>query len=699
MVAFNNSYTAAALNSPHTQQYLNAIAAAEQLISANWTTPITLNITFDLQAKGTGPNIDLATNSWPAFVNVSYATLRNTLIAHANNPDAQVAVASLPATDPTVSYAGTHVWSLPEAYARMLGLSQQVYTPDDTVVLNSSYNWSYGQDVINSLVHEITEGAMGRVGGLGDQNSAWSTLDLFRYSSPGVRDFTDGRDGKTTYFSLDGKTLLYPFNNQYNFGTHENTGDTGDFNVLDPFGFGEPGNNGYGLSGADFNTMNLLGWTPAALPGGLVAITASGDFNSNSHPDFVWRDSNAVMSMWEYDAQSQTVSTTGLGTVSFSWVMLGDGHFVDGSVSQMLMDYAPNGTMTLWWVSNGALTGINLGQRWTNIDYIAAGQFTSNGGTNFLVNNTSDNHLYDWWVAADGTLQGIDLGAYWSTVGLVATGRFTANGGTNFLVNNTLDNHLYDWWIDGNNTLQGIDLGPYWANVAFLAMGDFVATGGTNLLVDNTVDHHLYDWWIGNDNALHGVDLGAHWSNVQLVATGRFDDNTSIGEILVQNTLDHHLYEWWITGQGQLTGIDLGPYWANVQLIGHAHYNDNSTREQLLVRNTSDGHFYQWWIENNQLNGVDLGVIAGSSAGAALRAGAVFSAGGGVTLAGASMMSPGIGASSPSASAASTSLLVQSMASFGSTDAVANSIGTPLGAEPSPLAQIAAPTNQHLAHS
>src|SRR4051794_15372490 len=54
MVTFNNSYTNAALNSPHTHQYLNAIAAAEQLISANWTNPITLNITFDLQANGTG---------------------------------------------------------------------------------------------------------------------------------------------------------------------------------------------------------------------------------------------------------------------------------------------------------------------------------------------------------------------------------------------------------------------------------------------------------------------------------------------------------------------------------------------------------------------------------------------------------------------------------------------------------------------
>jgi hypothetical protein len=41
------------------------------------------------------------------------------------------------------------------------------------------------------------------------------------------------------------------------------------------------------------------------------------------------------------------------------------------------------------------MTGINLGQRWTNIEYIVAGQFTSSGGSgsNFLVTNTRPRSL------------------------------------------------------------------------------------------------------------------------------------------------------------------------------------------------------------------------------------------------------------------------------------------------------------------
>ena len=70
----------------------------------------------------------------------------------------------------------------------MLGLSSSAPSTDDTVTLNSSYNWSFGQDVTSTLEHEISEGVMGRVGGLGDQNGVWSTMDLFRVLVAGGSD-------------------------------------------------------------------------------------------------------------------------------------------------------------------------------------------------------------------------------------------------------------------------------------------------------------------------------------------------------------------------------------------------------------------------------------------------------------------------------------------------------------------------------
>jgi Peptidase M10 serralysin C terminal len=415
---------------------------------------------------------------------------------------------------------------------------------------------------------------------------------------------------------------------------------------------------------------------------GAPVVGASGDFNTNALPDFVWRNSSA-MAMWQYDPTAQTVTSNTLAANDPNWTVIGSAHFsrVNGAsptTTQMLMDYVPTGTMTLWWVSNALLTGIDLGQKWSNIGFLSAGQFTTNGGAvinDFLVHNRVDGHIYDWWISPQNQLTGQDLtaasGVSWSNVSLVATDQFTANGGTNLLVSNTLDHHLYDWWIGADNALNGIDLGPYWSNVAAVATGQFVANTNTNLLVTNTLDNHLYDWWIDDNGVLAGTDLGAYWANVQLVTVGRFDNNSSNTQMLVQNTVDHHLYEWWITPQGALTGIDLtassGIPWSNLQLIGSSHFNSASAFDQLLVRNTSDGHFYEWWVNGGTLAGVDLGAVppggnAGSSAGAALMA--------------------------------------QSIASFDAGGAPVNTSFSPLGSGPlEQQPQIATPTNQPLVHS
>jgi len=269
-IVFNNTFAASV-----TQAYKNDILAAEQDIASHWSNSITLNIKFDAQAQGqTG---DLASNSFGLVEGISYASLKAALIAHdGSNPDAQAAVNSLPTVDPS----GGLGWSLPVAYARMLGLTQSTPATDDTVTLNTSYNWTYGQDVVGTIEHEISEGGMGRIGALGkntdDQgNALWSTMDLFRYSSAGVRDYTDGQDGKAAFFSVDGSQMLLQFNNQYQGANQINDGDTADFNTLDVFGFGSPGT-GLFLSATDLKTMDVLGWTPVGdtTAPSLVADTA-----------------------------------------------------------------------------------------------------------------------------------------------------------------------------------------------------------------------------------------------------------------------------------------------------------------------------------------------------------------------------------------------------------------------------------------
>src|SRR5262249_41676791 len=122
MVAFSNSFTSAALGN---QNYLNAITAAENFISSNWSNAVTIRVTWDIHASG--QNGTLASNSFGLVEGISYASLTNALIAH-GSPSS-----NFPATDPAGS--NPTAWSLPVAYARMLGLTSSAPATDDTVTL------------------------------------------------------------------------------------------------------------------------------------------------------------------------------------------------------------------------------------------------------------------------------------------------------------------------------------------------------------------------------------------------------------------------------------------------------------------------------------------------------------------------------------------------------------------------------------
>ena len=218
-IVFNNTYTANV-----SQAYKSCVLAAEQDIASRWNSSVTISERFDAVAGGI--NGQLASNSF-YVIPATYPQLKNALTALAsteNNSYLQEAVAHLPSSDPT----GGAGFELARPYARLLGLTSAVGGgADDVVTLNISYSWNYGQDVINTLEHEITEGGMGRIGGLGDQNNFWSVLDLFRYNSSGQPDYTDGRDGRTTYFSYDGGATLslsagLSFNNRIQLARHKN---------------------------------------------------------------------------------------------------------------------------------------------------------------------------------------------------------------------------------------------------------------------------------------------------------------------------------------------------------------------------------------------------------------------------------------------------------------------------------------------
>ena len=249
-IVFNNTYGAAV-----TEAYRGAIITAEHTFQGLFTGSVTLNVDFELQPLSAG---FVSQSSFPT-VTVSYSSLVAALHAHATTTDDFLAVAGLPTSDPSMGLGFT----LPPGEARLLGLS--IFTPavDDTVLLNSKSGFTFGQDAVGAVLHELSEGVFGRIGSLG-VNLAWEPLDLFRFTAAGVRDFTGGADGVKTFFGLDATHVTtLAFHNSISAAGVFDGQDLGDWTGVKGDAFGPQGPSTPGsLSGTDLRLLDVLGLTP-----------------------------------------------------------------------------------------------------------------------------------------------------------------------------------------------------------------------------------------------------------------------------------------------------------------------------------------------------------------------------------------------------------------------------------------------------
>jgi hypothetical protein len=546
-LVFDNSYTGNV-----SAAYQSCVLSAEQALANICTNSVTINVEFDAQAEG--QNGELASNEFWT-VNESYASLKSALTslssAEPNNTVLQQAVAHLPSTDPS----GGKGFELPLAYAQILGLSTATRNPEDIVTLNTSYNWSYGQDVINTLEHEISEGGMGRIGGLGDQNSLWSTMDLFRYNSSGQPDYTDGRDGRTTYFSYNGGATLstLSFNNEYSGNTKVNGGDTADFTQLDVFGTGDPGETNT-LSATDLQMMEALGWAPptsgnplppAATTASMIMVDGSGNyeiydvgnnsllanypltqigspwqavgfgnFSGTDTTDMLLRNMSSGALQVDDVSGNNVTQTAVLGGVGLEWSVVGFGKFDSSGYSDMIMRRT-DGTYDLFFIRNNQITAANtiaaVGSEWQTAGF---GDFNGDGTTDMLLRN-SNTGAFEYYDIVNGqiTSAGVlgQVSTQWQVVGF---GNFDNSGYSDMIMHNST-NGAYDLYVIRNNQItssqQIAAVGAEWQ---FAGFADLNGDGTTDMLLRNSSGaFEYYDIANGQVTAAGSLgQIGTQWT-------------------------------------------------------------------------------------------------------------------------------------------------------------------------------------------
>ncbi|MEO8925975.1 MAG: NF038122 family metalloprotease [Caulobacteraceae bacterium] len=284
-LVFVNTYTSAVSGA-----YRNAVIAAETFYQAHFTNAVTINVNFDFKPLSDQFS---AYNTYP-IVQVSYDQLRAALQAHAATINQVLAANGLPAADPSNGQG----FSLADGEAQILGLAGPSGQIDDNIVLNSNLSWTFGQDAIGEIEHELSEGGLGRFGGLGVQYGLWGAMDLFRFTATGQRDYTGGRDGVLTYYGLDAAHVnrAFQFHNSINAGGVFDGFDLADWNatVGDAFGPGGPGSPGT-VSATDLQVLEGLGWTPT----GAAKVPTRADITQLYETYFGRLPHPAELTVWE----------------------------------------------------------------------------------------------------------------------------------------------------------------------------------------------------------------------------------------------------------------------------------------------------------------------------------------------------------------------------------------------------------------
>ena len=447
------------------------VGIAVQYLETEFTNPVTINIDVGYGEIDGQPlqSDDLGESEWTEDVPESYSTVRNILIVR-TAPGAS----TLPTSSPD---QGTLYISPAEAKA--LGLPVNDGGIDGYVGFSSkAHTFSYADGVappsneyyfIGVVEHEITED-MGRVSLLNEPNQ-YSVTDLFRYSSPGVRDLTTGGIGSTAYFSINnGATNLGSWNNDASNGDladwYGNNIPNGGDDAFDDY---SPAGVVNAFSSSDVALMEALGWTGAEptwteIDGGTPTAIAAGDFEGLGSAQLV-------------------VSETGAGTYiyvpsSATWTKIDGGVYslmTEGDFYGASNGNANNADLAAYDPGYGTYV-YEYGYGWSKIDSgtvttFAAGNFQG-GSVASLIASESGAGTYLWANGVGWTK--IDAGV----PTLMATGDFKGSSNGN---NNNADLAAYDpgygtyIWQSGYGWSK-IDSGAPRELVA----GDFLGTSDGN---------------------------------------------------------------------------------------------------------------------------------------------------------------------------------------------------------------------------
>jgi hypothetical protein len=486
--------------------FKTAVLAAAQFFENTFTNPVTINIAVGYGEVG-GYSLGGALGESDSYLDsTSYSQLANALRSNATT--AAAAAASLPATDPT---GGGTFW-LTTAEAKALGLSGYYQGLDGYVGFSSSYAFCYNDsngvpadavDFFGVATHEISE-VLGRQMMDGASNG-YEPLDLFHYSSSGVRSFTGTQTG---YFSIDsGKTDLANFNTNPggDFGDWASSVGNDAFLAYCPSGTVNP------VSTADLAVMSALGWNQtggAPLPA-VARTPVFADFDGNGTSDILWQNKSSKALTDFLTSNGSVSAVNNLATPPSAWTFAGIGDFNDDGTSDILWQNSSTGALAADIMSNGTVSSWdNLGTPGSRWSVVGIGDFNGDDTSDILWRDPVSGQTTELLIGGGSIASTVTLGIVGTVWQVAAIGDFNGDGTADILWRNRTTGADVIFDMNGGNVASTADIGAVGTAWAVAGVGDFDGDGTSDLLWRNAITGDTVLFLMHQNSAASVADLG-----------------------------------------------------------------------------------------------------------------------------------------------------------------------------------------------
>jgi hypothetical protein len=479
-----------------------------------------------------------------------------------------------------------------------LGLSSSSFT--DTVTLYTSFNWSFGQDVVDTMIHEISEGGMGRVGGLGvGLGGRFSTMDLFSFNGSGVRDLSTTDNSR--FFSFDGGLTTSQSAGLSYFPANSGN-DAADFQQLDVFGTGDPGETNT-ISQTDINEMEALGWTPPSsdtapptrvhdgsitlATGATATIPESQlqfDDNVSSHAQEVFAiitaPADGVLLKSGQPTSSFTQADIDNGLVSYHEIATGVN---SDSFAFTVTDAANNSTA----LQHFALT---ITSSVSTLDSMPPASFGT-GGTSDTIAFGTDGTLTIFSTTNGTATQSFNLGKVGTDNTFGAVGHFFGSAAASDFIMRGPQGQLELYQIQNDQVANAFSLGEVGLDFQIISVGDYFQNGTDDMLMRSVVSGRMELYQFQNGQIINALNLGAIGPDQQIVGQGNFFNNGTEDFMAEQNSTG--LLGLYQVKNGQIVGFSLlGAAGSDAHVIGIGDFNGDGVSDALIQRDNGALQIY-----------------------------------------------------------------------------------------------------------